>query len=380
MDKIHSSISSFEIKDGKRLLAKMLLFVPLFLFVAFININVDPASLYKKEKSTQTSNEYRIAQLLIAGNNVQLFQAVDERLLQKYFIENQTLVPDIVVLGSSRSMLIGNNIFPDKRIMNNSVTGATLADDLGLFFNYDKKAIYPKRLIFLLDPWLLHAGARKEEKWISIKEDAYVMLGKFGIHSRNIKAPLISWRVLNIFSLNYFQKALKVLFESRGHPVYTATHQDSVDGKLLLKDGRFLWEKNFRSRNPEEARRVAAQKLNDSEFIRAFKFDPDEELKSVLEGFILHLKNRHVQISLLLLPFHPIVYKQLAEPSKQVGLVDIVALENYYRNLAKRFGLEIKGSYDPEVCGFGDRDFYDGYHVREEALKQIFKQDMSKQA
>ena len=116
MDETNLFISNFEIKDARRLLVKILLFVPVLLMVMAVNIILDPANLYRKTVHQYESLEYHTAQALVEGKSVRIQQRViDDRVLQKYFIENMITAPDIIILGSSHSVWLGDNIFLIKK-------------------------------------------------------------------------------------------------------------------------------------------------------------------------------------------------------------------------------------------------------------------------
>jgi hypothetical protein len=366
MDGTNLFISNFEISDARRLFVKILLFIPLLLMVVAVNILIDPAGLYRKMVHKYEQLEYHTAQALVKGENIRfVWRDIDDRLLQKYFIENMTSAPDIVILGSSHSMWLGDNIFLHKKVINNSVLRAALADYLGIFDGYVKKNLYPKRVVCLLDAQLI-GSPMLSEGWLSIKDDTYDMLGRLGVHSEKIKPPVIRQAWLNAFSFSYFQESMKQLR-------YKHSPRTNPSKELLFKDGRRSL--GFFSVYTEK---------NRAELVREFFYEkngkmlnqmkPDKELEGILEAFIRYLMERHIQVTLCLLPFHPDVYESFFEPQKRSGGLDIVGVENYYRGLAQRLNLEIIGSYDPAVCNLEGKDFYDGDHIRDDAIERMFKQ------
>jgi len=146
---------------------KVFLLVPLLLFVAAVNISVDPAGLYRKKADDHGRDEYRLVQALVTGRAMTVAGPIDDRLVQKYLIDNLTSAPQVVVLGSSDSIWLGENIFSPKKTMNNSVLLAALADYLGIFEEYAKRNLYPQRVICLLNPQLIMYPVFSEN-WVSI--------------------------------------------------------------------------------------------------------------------------------------------------------------------------------------------------------------------
>ena len=366
------SISNFEGRDARRLFLKILAFVPIILFVGVVNFYIDPLGLYRKEADPYQRDEYKIAQALVQGKNVELFQGdKDDRLVQKYFVENMTTVPDVVILGSSHSMWLGDNIFVNEKVVNHSVLGAILADYLGIFEGYAKKNVFPKRVICVLDPQLTIFPVTSQ-RWISIKEDVNSMLGRLGIHSEKINAPAVSQAWLNIFSFSYFQEAMDELYQGNHVQGYRVTQ--AINGKyLMFKDGR-CWP-GFFFKHPEKNRRRMIRELNQGLYGPQMK--PDKELGDILEKFIRYLTAQHIRVTLCLLPIHPQMYKSFLKPQKRQGGLDIASLEQNYRDLAKKLNLEIVGSYDPAACNLDGKDFYDGEHIKNDVIEKIFKQKAS---
>jgi len=385
MSKINLFISNFEIKDAWRLFANIFLFVPILLMVGAVNIYVDPAGLYRKTVNKHESLEYHIAQALDEGKDVSLLKEdADDRLLQKYFVENMTVAPDIVILGSSHSMWLGNNIFPNKKVINNSVTRAVLPDYLGIFEGYAQKNLYPKRVILLLDPQLIGLPVISE-RWLSIKEDTYDMLARLRIRSEKIQPPLIPQAWLNIFSFSYFQTSIEDSW-NKYKPLPMGENRAKVhgfnqDGKwqVFLKDGRYLRHMKTPSRDITTSRiQILRELLNGTNEKLLKQVRPDKELKDILEGFIRYLMGHHVQVTLCLLPFHPEVYKDFIGPQNKQRTLDIVGIEYYYHDLAKRLNLKVVGSYDPTACDLDGNDFYDGDHIRNDAIEKMLKQKGSR--
>jgi len=353
----------------KKIFKKIALFLPILGLMVAVNAIVDPAHLYLKSKSYEEG----IARILASGHNVANVHNFDHRLVQKYRIAKEKGLPDMIVLGSSRSMQIGTNIFPDKLVVNNSVPGGSLADYLGILFNYEQKGGIPKTIVFCVDPWVLNPNNVGND-WVSIKEDTYAMLDKLGFPSRKIfKAPLISPKMTNLFSFSYFQTAIQTVFKEgfEGDSYFATDKEIADDYDIELKDGRRSYSKSFRSRSEKEIEKTAMDNFTsiNKEFYDFQK--PDHGMSNILKKLISYLQSKNVTVVFYLAPYHPVVYNTLLSPAKQKVLIEI---ENNYRDFAKRHDLKILGSYDPSKVGLGGLDFYDDFHASKEAVEKIFKQ------
>ena len=47
--------------------------------------------------------------------------------------------------------------------------------------------------------------------------------------------------------------------------------------------------------------------------------------------------------------------------------------EEYLRDIADEYGIIVCGSYDPEIAGVANEDFYDSIHARPEAVKRMLQ-------
>lgn len=374
MGKTNSSISNSERDDLKRLFKNIFLFIPVLLVVASVNVYFDPAGLYKIHTDKYEMNEYRIAQELVSGVKETVVASLNDRLLQKFIIEQMTISPDIVVFGSSHSSWIGRNVFLNKSVMNHSVTNPVLADFLGIYEGYAKKNFHPSNVFLLMDPQLIGFPV-VSEKWLSIKEDTVAMLGRLGIDSQKIKQPLIPKVWLNIVSFSYFQQSLRVLsrtYDDQGNSL----KKDISDYQLFFNDGRNFWIEEHRLEESESKKIRKFDYGRNGEILKAIK--PDKELESILEAFIRYLLSRHIHVTLLLLPLSPELYESLHNPERTSKIFDITDFERYYYFLSQKMNLEIIGSYDPASCNLNPNDFYDQDHIRNDVIEKLLKQNNSK--
>jgi hypothetical protein len=51
----------------------------------------------------------------------------------------------------------------------------------------------------------------------------------------------------------------------------------------------------------------------------------------------------------------------------------VISAEAWFRELAARYGLRVIGSYDPVASVMTAVNFYDGMHLRAEAIELLFR-------
>jgi hypothetical protein len=153
----------------------LILLIPFFLFFLGVNILVDPSGLLRK------SQEKQIAQWLNDGYGV--INAINVDYRKK--IKERTLLlnrkPDIVVLGSSRAMVIDSSLFPDQFMLNYSLPSANLEDIIANYQILYEANKLPKELICVL-----------------IYTTSMDMRKVHSISTRNITMPLKECRYNNI--------------------------------------------------------------------------------------------------------------------------------------------------------------------------------------
>jgi len=80
------------------------------------------------------------------------------------------------------------------------------------------------------------------------------------------------------------------------------------------------------------------------------------------------MRARGVNVTLLLMPFHPGVFRC---PGLTVPAT--VEAERAIREISAKLAIPVVGSYRPEVFRLQAADFYDFMHVRTESLGKIFR-------
>lgn len=341
---------------------KLIGFVPVLLLVAAVNIAMDPQAVLPLGADPAGSDERRYASLLADGFNVSFNRPINDRLLFKYWIEHLSSAPDIMVLGSSNTSWIGENIFAPDKVLNHSLLGAVLADYMGLVQEYEQKNMLPKKIIFVLNAQLVLSPDMPPD-WLFIKQDVYGMMDRLGVSREEIRGPLIppSWQ--RILSFHRFQMAVDRWMQRN-------------DEKMFFKDGRYLWDRAYYLRDVPQSRRAAVRDMDHgpaSPLMRQLKFS--RNLEDILEKFVGYLTSRHVQVTCYVPPFHPILYHYFLDPQRNPGALDLAGIENDFRALARRLNVKIKGSFNSEVCGLDEKDFYDESHVRNEVLERMLKQE-----
>ncbi len=340
---------------------KLVYFLPIPLIICGINFFVDPMRLY-------IATEKQISQLLLKGSNVAYSAYYDDKLLQKYYINGISTAKEIVVVGSSRSMTIGSNLFPGRSFFNSSVSTAVLKDHMSIYWLYRTRGFVPSTMIIGLDPWILNK-ASDIAQYGSLEREYNEILNFISMrqqrHSKFQAFRYATWKYFELLSPSYFQRSIaslskRVSQKNDNKPYCYATVNFSEDEQVIHSDGSTSFLKESRQKTAEEVRKISADVTNHLNFNKL-----DLDVLERLGKFLDLLSRDKVRVVFFLPPFHPKAYQMLISSEKYRIIVEA---QKCFARMAKDRRIEIIGSYDPEDLSFTEADFYDAMHPKKEAL------------
>lgn len=340
--------------------------IAILLVVAGFTYRVDPGDIFCNAL-VETCGKW-----MLEGHDISITQNYNERLLQKYLLENDIRDYDVLILGSSRVMDIGTPLFPEGSFRNVGVSGASVEDLIALYFLYEKEHGKPRKVVIGVDAWLLNAASGRN-RWKSLaKEYEY---GKGKIQGKEIDdfcaidlekyTQLISWPYLN-------ESIKKIKSEVGGNGRNYCLADDKCalpdNAQIKCSDGSILRSVEMLAADAEPK---ARSYISGKEVYSLEKYNKlDERLCKEVRMFISYLKSHGIEIVLYLPPYHPIVYSFLQDSEKYRIVLEA---EDFFRAMAEDYGMPIVGSYDPERCGLSNKDFLDGMHMRRESVEMFLR-------
>ena len=304
-------------------------------------------------KQASVGREYKLAYDL-SKNDYVYFENLDER----KFIEGRLYYPlspvNSVIIGSSRVMQINSSMLSED-IQSLTVSGASVEDDIAFGLEALAKLNY-KNIYISADPWILNLYDR-QDRYKSV-DDLFIYWSK-RMRSNLPPAPFLSYKASDDLSdLNYF-RAIRKYIKSN----YRSYLPINGDNEALAKksyDGSHIYnEKVARGYSNEDYSVPLKYAMN--------KFVYDNEAISNLEAFVSYLKKNNVSVTLILSPYHPQTYR-LMKAQKPIFL----ELERWYRDFANENQIDIIGSYDAELVGCIENEFYDGMHPKGSCMRKLF--------
>lgn len=352
--RINLSISSFKMRKFILKISKFSIVV--LTILVLVNFWGDAAFIF------HANYEEKIISILMNSQNATNITNYDDRILQRELISKLKNSPDILVMGSSRTMLINSTFFDHQKMINNSVTGATIKDLIAIYQMYKQKNLLPKRIILGIDPWLFSVNSG-QKKWLTLnKEYLHFFYNKTTIYESNYEQI-----VKQLFSFSYFQASLSNLpnvISGEFEPIASDKIYNQSNTKVF--DGSITYDKESRTASTEEVNNKAKQFISGRiyalEGYREISSSDYEEFQQLCDSITAN----GIELSFILTPYHPIVYAKLNESYKMV-----LAAEEKVLAFAKERDIVCFGSFNPNLINIEERQFYDGMHCKESALKEI---------
>lgn len=338
-----------------------ILIVPLIL-IGGVNYYFDPDYTLRKDYIAP------LAKALHEGKMISGPVNVNSRLLKKEWIKQLPEIPEILVLGSSRTLALSQQTFPGKYFINASVSNCTFQDMyafLELIERMDRGL--PKTIIICTDQWLF-GNSFVEKQWLENKSEFMGMAKK--IENLPLNKIASKWDlnkewIKELFSVRYLFHSLKYRGRTEKFEICQSIEKDKM---MFLPDGsRFIpeWVINTPENEVSEKARNYFYSSKDEYFTILDRLQCD-----LFEGMIKHIVSKNCKIILFIPPYHPETYRLLKQSGQTIG---IFKAESYLLDFAKAHDLKIIGATNPDSLNLSSVDFYDAVHLKPKTLSRIFK-------
>lgn len=344
--------------------------------VAGINYFVDPASVYRPNKSS--AKEFAKALVKSEYGLWWIENTPTDWDIKTALVSTSNNNVDCVVIGSSRVMQIGSARSISSlheqcaSILNLGVSGGSIEAHYILSY-LALKNLHPRKIVFGIDPWTF--AFKKDPRWYNYANDYQLAKESILGHHNQLSSEntnTVSGKVMNLFSLLYTSKSInKLLSDFQNHSnhdvISTAPKLDERLGgenPILFRDGSLLsssnsfqsQKKNFIPLGGDPYGTDGA--INDLSAVEAYK------------SLLRWVKKQGVEPILLMTPYHQNVL--LKPDSLNVRAIDTI--EPIIKQIGNEFGLIVIGSYHPEKAGCLSTEFFDFMHATPDCLAKLHKQ------
>lgn len=282
---------------------------------------------------------------------------MDERIFIKFRIQYEDLSPNVIVVGSSRIMQIGEHNYNGK-VLNLGVSGSSVEDEVAITHMATKK-FQPSTILVGADPWLFNAKSG-QNRWKSLNKEyeEAVSLNQTPARSSadagHIQAEENS----------FFLRAGNRIYQLVNHSKLNAGNDFPEIKNKIRRDGSLVYNTTYARKTQIEIERGFNELLNYAMNPYAFS----EEAKFDFERFIKRYRGKY-NVVLVLAPYHPKLFERMKK-ERSIYL----EIESEFRKLAVRNGAVIIGSYDPVKVGCADGDFYDGMHPKDICMERVLSE------
>lgn len=329
--------------------------LPILLLLIVVNFYGDAGRIF------QENYEKKMVDIINRGYYVTNVSNYDERIFRKELIKNIKTPPDIIVLGSSRTLLINSEYFPGYSLINNSVSGASIQDLIGLYQLYKDVGCIPRKILMGIDPWLFNQN-NGQVRWKSISKHYYKFLN---VEDNDHKFQ--DNKYSELLSISYFQQSLKnILSRIRGKsdPVPTKIKQNISN--TILFDGSLIYSTKYSNVSISEVNdRITSYMTGGIYSIEHFNSISSKNW-SEFEKLVDDIMQNNIELELILVPYPLTVYNRIKKDYPFV-----LTTEQIVKEFSKSNGIKIYGSFDPGVLNNDLRYFYDGMHCTELGIRKL---------
>ncbi|MDL2253999.1 hypothetical protein LJC49_08040 [Ruminococcaceae bacterium OttesenSCG-928-I18] len=352
---------------GLKIIGKALLLLPIPVFMVWFNYNIDVSGIFHGEQFEQD-----IALAMIEGHAVDNYDRMDERGVLAQVANNIEQPYDTLSFGSSRVLQLRTDTVDNGSYFNCGVSSADFVDILGLYYLFDKADQKPDTVILELDPWILSRYSYDRHHLSDNNLYGEFLTERLGRPTEYDPDESDFEKYKALLSPTYFQGNLFFYMEDReSYTPPTIVTDDIYNQKtnLKLSDGSVLYMPSYRNASDFDVMLRAAD--NAVEFLWMDEFyELDPELCDIFEDYVGYLQDEGIEVVFMLTPYHPLVYHFATEnPETYSGFF---LTEPYFVEYALEHDIPLYGSYNPFVAGTLEDAFFDGLHMRDDAMSRIF--------
>ena len=308
------------------------------------------------------------------GLNYSVFDLnLNIRKLRDEQIASFTETPDMVLLGASHWQEANASLVTHLKWYNSHIHRDYWEDLLGMIEMYVRHDRLPKKMIIAIrDKQFTPLELRKDFLWEPGIPYYRAMADRLGLEKQPYTGTLPYERVKQLFSVSMLLENLTRWHKASELPAATPqTSFKSLD--VLLPDGSIAWSDEHMQVFTKE--RTTKESLK---FAKANATNPpviDPKGVVAFEHLLTFLQEQGVEVTLAHPPFNPQYYDAMIGTPYMTGLK---AIEDQTKAWAKKFGLNIVGSFNPHDLGCTADMYIDAEHAHPSCLKAVFDQFTAK--
>ncbi|RMH56597.1 MAG: hypothetical protein D6679_08590 [Candidatus Hydrogenedentota bacterium] len=343
---------------------------PIFLTIVITNFFVDPGTRFFRKPIV----ENKIYSALLQGHNLTGIGNLDEFSFQQRLILQTDQCPEIVAVGSSRSMLIHNYYFFPHSFRNNSIPNCRISEMASFLFEYIEKGCRPDTVLIEVDPWSFDASHERGAVQNTDVSRALTALGhsppavpRYQKWLRKTKAG-VSY-VLPLVLPSYFQSSIRQLYRHDTGIVVTDQIFNTLPTRLA--DGSLSYQKAINTLTPSESEKLAIKDLDRPDMkSKITRSHVSHETISLFENFLKYLEERRIEIIIIDPPLHPLIWEYILQSPE---CREVLEWDKILKQIVKKHHILLIGSLNPKSLGMKSTDFANGFHLNQKGVTKLLK-------
>jgi hypothetical protein len=330
---------------------------PFAIIMVLMNYFVDTANIF-----SNGLYESRAADIVLKGHNISNLTNCDERLFLEKVITRIPYKPDVVIIGTSRSLEISSDFFPKKTVLNCSVSHASMNDFIAIIGLLDSTNKLPKEIYIESSPTLINPSPTNE--WFSLYNYFNYAVSKIKLSSDvsivNSQRGILLKQMKTLFSFQYFQTCLTTLLAQRKkHVIDVEMAIPTSFGRM--KDCSVVYDSAYSKVDTLKEMADAAIFVSKNPIPLV-----DAKYLKILQQIVGYLKAKQIAVTLVNIPFQQDCYKIAEQKNKTLkeikkGIEDF-AIENQ---------IKLIGTLNPFEANLNRGQFYDPLHCNKVALERV---------
>ncbi|MBE6084550.1 MAG: hypothetical protein E7203_03630 [Selenomonas ruminantium] len=348
---------------------KLLVFLPIPLFMLLINYLVDPSGIFHDDYQA-------VAKSVLDGNNVLILRGnINEREVKHQLIENLPEHVECIAVGPSLVMGVRKDDVGTENFYNLGESGADFYDILAQFGLLELNHKKYDRVIFCVDTYFFDENLNKTfTRNRELRPFADYMLtlldGAQDIPVESVMGKKGISQYKELLSVSYFQSSLQ-LVKKQGREAlvgerWTVVDKGVYDKAYYMADGSWVYALKTQKQDEKDVIKESNEYNVEKQFSKGKHLSSYQQ--ETFEKLLQYLQARHVQVELFLCPVSPTLWGRIDNDDYHV----LGELESFAHSMADKYNLKLTGAYNPHTLGMGDKDFYDSRHVRHELLSTYF--------
>ena len=241
---------------GEKTFISVFFLIVVFLIagIATFNYTIDSNYLFSRLHILEKASDDLLSGKIVAG-----IQNNNDRYFQKLIIKKMKKIPDIVAIGSSRTLPLSAShlgIEEAGNYFNHSIVAPQIKDYIAILGCYKRKGAFPKRIIVEFSPLLFDERFETmifSDRWQSIASEYYYLMGSINGKTSSLLPfyKLVQCKFSRIRELISYDYTVlnynNFLSESESsYRIVTNTHFDAY---LKMPDGSMHYPYSIRFRN-----------------------------------------------------------------------------------------------------------------------------------